>query len=166
MLDERATDHVEIEVLSFVPPRLRLRGPARAVAEAARVLVGEASSIAVEAPQEPAVEVCGPAESPLPPFEAMQTWLKARNSQPYTLLDLISDITGLSQGEVRGRFYVPPKGPSGRRTVGSDYRSAVYTRHARAVRELQTIGWHLKETKSNKSPTLFQLLAPEAPHAA
>lgn len=159
MLHEREADQVEAEFLSLSPPRLRLRGPPRAVAEAVQALLEGAEPAEIVPLGSEAGEASGRGD-PLPPFEAIVAWLRARQGRPYTVPELVAELTGQTPDEVKSRFYVQSKNAKNRRIVGSDYRSTCYSRHTRAVQELQREGWRLTETKSNKQPTIFQLAPP------
>ncbi len=158
MRDEREEDRVEIEILQLTPPRLRIRGSARAAAEAVRALVEDGLPATLAEMEAGIEEAHRDTETPMPGRPAILDWVRARAGEPYTLIDLISSLTATTPEEVHGLFYV--RAGKENRIVGSDYRGAIVTRHRSCAHELEGQGWRLVEERARQGPTRYQLLPP------
>lgn len=158
MLDEREEDRVEIEILQLSPPRLRIRGTARAAAEAVRALVEDGLPATLAEMEAGLDEAHRETEAVMPGRPAILDWVRARAGEPYTLIDLISSLTAKAPDEVHGLFYV--RAGKDQRIVGSDYRGAVVARHRSCAQELESQGWRLVEERARHGPTKYQLLPP------
>ncbi len=163
MLDERDADRVEIEIISVSPARFRVRGPARAAAEAAKALAEDAPHLAPIV--EPPLEVMGADAYPLPARERVLEWLKTRGREPYELAQLVAEVAGEHPERVKERFYVVAGAPGREKKVGSKYRAACAERHRGAIRELEIAGWRVEETKEGRGPTFFRVVPPREAHA-
>lgn len=158
MLDQREEDRVEIEILQLSPPRLRIRGTARAAAEAVRALVEDGLPVTLAEMEGALEENHRDNQAVMPGRPAILDWVRSRAGESYTLIDLVSGLTAKAPEEVHGLFYV--RAGKDQRIVGSDYRGAVVARHRSCAEELEREGWRLVEERLRQGPTRYQLLPP------